>query len=267
MSSGQRTVPASQTRERSFRSRSTIITCSAASFSDARSSAAAPRGRVPLIGIVRIRSPRRARKSSGEAETTAQSPLTKGSGCSGRSGKASASARGFPANGAWRCWTTLTWYTSPRAIASRTSSIASRYRPALHVRSHSPIASGPPRIGSTALGSGATRSERERGTGLGWGAAGGGASDRLREPVAEVDIGDELLRARAKKPRVRSHSSMRSNAPPARGSRAAPQACASSVRSTSSPIGRRGDRRSRRSRCRRRAGPLRRPGRHEPSPG
>ena len=38
MSSGQRTDPGSQTRERSLRSRSTIITCSAASFSDARSS-------------------------------------------------------------------------------------------------------------------------------------------------------------------------------------------------------------------------------------
>ena len=40
ISSGQRTVPGSHTRERSFRSRSTIITCSAASFSDSASSAA-----------------------------------------------------------------------------------------------------------------------------------------------------------------------------------------------------------------------------------
>ena len=98
MSSGQRTVPGSHTRERSFRSRSTIITCSAASFSDARSSAAPPRGRVPLIGIVRIRSPRRARKSSGEADTTAQSSVTNASGWSGRSGaRRAASARGSPA--------------------------------------------------------------------------------------------------------------------------------------------------------------------------
>ena len=34
MSSGQRTLPASQTRERSLRSRSTIMTCSAASLAD-----------------------------------------------------------------------------------------------------------------------------------------------------------------------------------------------------------------------------------------
>ena len=46
MSSGQRTDPASLTRERSFRSRSTIITCSAASFSELASSAAPPAGRV-----------------------------------------------------------------------------------------------------------------------------------------------------------------------------------------------------------------------------
>ncbi len=40
ISSGQVTVPASQMRERSFRSRSTIMTCSAASFGEARSSVA-----------------------------------------------------------------------------------------------------------------------------------------------------------------------------------------------------------------------------------
>src|SRR5918996_665922 len=55
MSSGQRTLPGSHTRERSFRSRSTIMTCSAASFSDSRSSPASPAGRVTLIGIVQTR--------------------------------------------------------------------------------------------------------------------------------------------------------------------------------------------------------------------
>ena len=69
ISSGQRTEPGSQTRERSLRSRSTIITCSAASFSP---STCSPSGRVPLIGLVQTRRPRRARKSSGEAETIAQ---------------------------------------------------------------------------------------------------------------------------------------------------------------------------------------------------
>ena len=71
ISSGQRTLPGSQTRERSLRSRSTIITCSAASFAEASSSARRPSGRVPLIGSVHTRSPRRARKSSGDAETIA----------------------------------------------------------------------------------------------------------------------------------------------------------------------------------------------------
>ena len=43
ISSGQRTLPGSQTRERSLRSRSTIITCSAASFAEPASSPAAAR--------------------------------------------------------------------------------------------------------------------------------------------------------------------------------------------------------------------------------
>ena len=65
-------IRGTHTRERSLRSRSTIITCSAASFEDSRSSSPPPSGRVPLIGIVHTRPPRRARKSSGEAETIAQ---------------------------------------------------------------------------------------------------------------------------------------------------------------------------------------------------
>ena len=47
MSSGHATLPGSQTRPRSLRSRSTIITCSAASLSDARNSAAPPRAGCP----------------------------------------------------------------------------------------------------------------------------------------------------------------------------------------------------------------------------
>ena len=43
ISSGHRTLPGSQTRERSLRSRSTIITCSAASFAEPRELG----GRVP----------------------------------------------------------------------------------------------------------------------------------------------------------------------------------------------------------------------------
>ena len=75
-SSGQRTDPGSQTRARSLRSRSTIIMCSAASLAPSTGS---PAGRVPLIGQVQTRRPRRARKSSGEAETIAQPSPTSGS--------------------------------------------------------------------------------------------------------------------------------------------------------------------------------------------
>ena len=66
--------------------------------------------RVPLIGIVQTRRPRRARKSSGEAETIVQPSPTSGRGSSGRSGaSAAASPAGSPENGAERCWTRLTW--------------------------------------------------------------------------------------------------------------------------------------------------------------
>ena len=87
ISSGQRIEPGSHTRARSFRSRSTIITCSAASFGSSTSS---PAGRVPLIGIVCSSRPRRARKRSGEAETIAQPSPTSGRGASGRSGASAA---------------------------------------------------------------------------------------------------------------------------------------------------------------------------------
>ena len=93
ISSGQRTEPGSQTRARSLRSRSTIITCSAPSFSPSTST---PAGRVPLIGIVTSRSPRRARKSSGEADTIVQPWPANGRGASGRRWRsASASADGI----------------------------------------------------------------------------------------------------------------------------------------------------------------------------
>jgi hypothetical protein len=63
-----------------------------------------------LIGFVQTVDPRRARKSSGEAETTVQPSPANGRGSSGRSG-ASAAARpaGSPLNGAERCCTTFTW--------------------------------------------------------------------------------------------------------------------------------------------------------------
>ena len=98
-SSGQCTLPGRATRERSLRSRSTIITCSAASFAD---SIGTPAGRVPLIGEVRIRVPRRERRSSGDAETIVQPAPEKGRPCSGRSdARAGASDRGSPGLRKW----------------------------------------------------------------------------------------------------------------------------------------------------------------------
>ena len=103
ISSGQRTEPGSQTRERSFRSRSTIITCSAASFSP---STCSPSGRVPLIGHVHTRRPRRPRNSSGEADAIAQPPPLSKRGS--KESSSAPSAAGSPSNGAERCWTRLT---------------------------------------------------------------------------------------------------------------------------------------------------------------
>ena len=103
--------PGLQTRERSLRSRSTIITCSAESFGE---SIGTPAGRVPLIGDVRTMRPRFCSMSSGEAETIAQPSPASGAGSSGRSGaSAAASAAGSPSKAARRCCTRFTWYTSP----------------------------------------------------------------------------------------------------------------------------------------------------------
>ena len=62
-----RTDPGTHTRPRSFRSRSTIITCSARSLPLAAIGSVESAGRVPLMGIVHTRSPRVRRKSSGVA--------------------------------------------------------------------------------------------------------------------------------------------------------------------------------------------------------
>ena len=72
---GTSTLPTRATRERSLRSRSTIIRFSARSFGLARScspcrrssSGVVPRAAVPFIGRVRSRSPSQSKKSSGLA--------------------------------------------------------------------------------------------------------------------------------------------------------------------------------------------------------
>ena len=86
-------MPGSQTRERSLRSRSTIITCSAASFSDPRRRS--PSGRVPLIGTSRPagrggrgRAPARRRRSPSPSPATAAAARSGASRVAQRAGTA-----------------------------------------------------------------------------------------------------------------------------------------------------------------------------------
>ena len=136
-SSGTRTLASSQTRERSLRSRSTIITFSARSFALPASSAArasssagvAPRGRVPLMGRVSTRRPSRRRKRSGDEEaTTTSSSFTY---AANGAGLPWARRRNRP-NGvrpsgrvARKRWERFAWKTSPARIRSITRRTAS----------------------------------------------------------------------------------------------------------------------------------------------
>ena len=101
-------IPASHTRERSFRSRSTIITCSAASFTSSMSSPRRPRAldrhrpqQVAAPGEKELgrrgddRPARRRRAAAGAAaEAVRARPRA---------------PAGSPSNGAERCWTRFTW--------------------------------------------------------------------------------------------------------------------------------------------------------------
>ena len=190
ISSGQRTEPGSQTRERSLRSRSTIITCSAASFASSTSS---PSGRVPLIGIVTSRSPRRARKSSGDAETIAQPSPASGAACSGRSGaSAAASARGSPRERRREVLHEV--HLVDVAARDRRAHRVDRRRVVVgaQVGSHSPTPK-PTLCGRPHERSDRSRGEqRQRGTAP---AAAGHvvAAQRLAEAVAEEDVGDAAV--------------------------------------------------------------------------
>ena len=190
--SGQRTDPGSQTRERSLRSRSTIITCSAASFSDSRSSPWTPAGRVPLIGFVQTRSPRRARKSSGEPETIAQPSPASGVGWSGRSG---ARRGGEPGRIALERRAQVLDEVDLVDVAARDRVLdgLDRGRVALVV----PGALATRRSGRAGSGEarppGWIRAARS-GSRHGSGGSGQGARRSARgEPVAEEDVGDQVL--------------------------------------------------------------------------
>src|SRR6266511_3707777 len=141
-SSGTETEPVTATRDRSLRSRSTIIMCSARSLGSANSSArpTAVAGRVPLIGCVRATPPATVSRHSGEAVATVQpspaSPppyVAPGSPATARSAAAAS-----PAYGALRWPTTFTWYTSPRPIAARTAQTAAACSVSDQDRRHSP---------------------------------------------------------------------------------------------------------------------------------
>ena len=69
-----RTVPGTQTRERSLRPRSTSITCSARSFSEvsSRSASPSPRAVVPAIGLRLARRPSAFTCVSGDEPTSAK---------------------------------------------------------------------------------------------------------------------------------------------------------------------------------------------------
>ena len=81
---GTCTLKGSATRDRSLRSRSTIITFSARSFGDVRrvwacaasSAGLAPRAAVPFMGRARICPPRQSKNSSGETDSSWVSPVS-----------------------------------------------------------------------------------------------------------------------------------------------------------------------------------------------
>lgn len=123
-SDGTTTLPTEHTRPRSLRTRSVIITFSATSFTDLRSSAAFPssnaprRGNVPLIGVERTRRPCRARNSSGDSDTT--DPHTPETNAeregAGRRTPSANSAAGDPENEPVNRVHTFAWNRSPASI-------------------------------------------------------------------------------------------------------------------------------------------------------
>ena len=189
-----------------------------------------------------------------------------GSGADAEARAAPPATMGRPANGACRCWTRLTWYTSPRAIASRTSSIAARY--SSRVPRALPLADHERALVTLchlATSERTARGERELRARLRGGVR-CVASDRLRKPVAEVEVGDDVVRAVGEEAARRQpllepleravgvanlEELVRHARAPSRGRRA--------------PRKRRPDRRSRRPRCRRRGDQLPRLERREPS--
>ena len=217
ISSGQRTEPGSQTRERSLRSRSTIITCSAASFAPSTS---IPAGRVPLIGIVTSRRPRRARKSSGEAETIVQPAPANGRGCERAQRRERGGERRRVA-GERRREVLDEIHLVDVAARDRGAHRLDRRGVALVVPAPLPLAELVARRCETRPGPAAGRI-RQASSGSGHGSGGAGEPrppERRREAVAEVEVGDDALAA-PEALASRYSSSALERARPARAARA-----------------------------------------------
>jgi hypothetical protein len=124
-----RTVPGRQTRPRSLRTRSTIITFSARSFSDASSSAWPPAGRVPLIGALRTVRPERVRNTSGERlATVPHGPATNAARSVGSASAAVANrSNASPSSRPERRMQRLAWNRSPARIRVRHASTAAAW--------------------------------------------------------------------------------------------------------------------------------------------
>ena len=132
-----RIEPGTQTRPRSLRTRSTIITFSARSFSErsspSRSAAAEAgstgRGRVPLIGALRTRRPWRSRNSSGERLATAPDGSEMYAARSGRRRDTARAKRssGSPLRRDSKRVQMLAWNRSPAWIRSRHAPTASAW--------------------------------------------------------------------------------------------------------------------------------------------
>ena len=120
-SDGTVTEPHSHTRPRSLRTKSTIITFSARSFTRNPSGVAA----VPLIGDDHNRSPSRSRNRSGDAEATwipwagSRTTAENGAGLPSASAAPSAATSAPAGSGAANTRVRFTWYTSPAAIAAQ----------------------------------------------------------------------------------------------------------------------------------------------------
>ena len=208
-SAATRTLPISLTRPRSLRTRSTIITCSAASFSLASSSAraAAPGAAVPLIGSLATVAPVRRRYSSGENETMPRSPAANAAPWSGAR---TAAPRARTSSG----WPVHAGLDRGRQVGLRQVAGGD----ALHARRHrlavAGRARGAPAHVAQAGGAGLGGAPAEGRQPLAQGAGAGVGDERLEEPAPvraqaqDVVVVGQLGRGREPGRRPRRHAGL-----------------------------------------------------------